>query len=238
MGKKIVIADDEPLFLDGVEDYLTERGYTVFKARNGADALELYKKQKPDLVLLDLSMPDMDGDEVCREIRKKDAFTPIIFITSQGRTVDKVVGLEIGADDYISKPFDYDELGARVKAVLRRSKFGSKTQSVDEVIKFADVTLDPATMTGSKGSDKFELSEKELSLMGLFVNHENQVLKRADILDIVWGEDYSGTNRALDQLVLRLRNKIENDPTNPVHIITSYAKGYLFKSKGHSKGKN
>lgn len=231
MAKKILVADDEGMILNGLVDFLTEEGYVVYKAQNGAEALELYSKEHPDLIILDIVMPEKTGKEVCIEIRKTDPKTPILFLTTKDKPVEKVVGLEIGADDYIAKPFDFDELGARVKASLRRGQLSPRKKHSDEVIKFNDVEVDPITMKGKKGNEEFELTERELRLLQFFVEHEDEILKREEILDIVWGMDYKGTNRTLDTHVLNLRQKIEDDPNNPVHIITSYAKGYLFKSK-------
>jgi DNA-binding response OmpR family regulator len=201
----------------------------VATAEDGAEALRVYAGEKPTLVLLDIMIPEKSGYDVCREIRKKDSLTPILMLTAKGQEVDKVVGLEMGADDYIVKPFGVSELLARVRAGLRRARTKPAAQNPGPIA-FGDVAVDPKTYTGRKGEKTFAVSARELRLLRFFLDHDGQVVERFTLLDEIWGIRYEGTTRTLDQHIAKLRQKIEDDPAQPRFIQTVHGVGYRFVS--------
>jgi DNA-binding response OmpR family regulator len=236
--ERILIVEDDPAILLGLEDLLAGEGYGVDCARDGRKALERYGKHKPDLVLLDIMIPQLSGYEVCRQIRKKDALTPILMLTAKGQEPDKVAGLELGADDYVVKPFGVSELLARIRALLRRSSAGSGGGAPQrEPFFFGDVEIDPQRLQGNKWEKNFSLTARELELLSLFFTHPGQVLSRAEILDNVWGICYEGTTRTLDQHIANLRKKIEDDPAHPRHIVTVHRVGYRFETAVGAEGR-
>jgi DNA-binding response OmpR family regulator len=228
MNERILVVEDDPSILLGLSDLLEGEGFTVDQASDGPSALDRYSRQPPDLILLDVMIPRKSGLDVCREIRKKDPLTPIVMLTAKGEELDKVVGLELGADDYVVKPFAAAELLARIRARLRRGKAVEADARGDRAIAFADVSLDPKTLKGRKGEREFPISTRELKLMELFKEHEGEALERGAILDIVWGIKYEGTTRTLDQHIAGLRKKIEDDPSRPRFITTVHGVGYRF----------
>jgi DNA-binding response OmpR family regulator len=234
MKQTILIVEDDTAILAGLIDLFEGEGFRVWSARDGRKAMSVYRDRQPDLILLDLMIPEKSGYDVCKEIRSADARTPILMLTAKGEEIDKVVGLEIGADDYIVKPFSVKELLARVRAALRRASAGTegprRKKWDDRSIEFADVRIDPRTLKGRKGKTEFGLTLREVQLMQFFVEHDGDVLDRSLILDEVWGLKYEGTTRTLDQHVARLRRKIERDPSNPEHILTVHGVGYRFAS--------
>lgn len=234
---KILIAEDEAPIREGLTDLLETEGYEVISAENGQKAIELYNSENIDLAVLDIMMPQMSGYDVCREIRKKDEKLPIIFLTAKEEEIDKVVGLELGADDYVVKPFGVRELLARINSVLRRSRTQLYNQSLSEQdnrnnrenpIVFGECSVDTVRFTVSRNSHLFDLSEREVNLLIYFFNHPDEVLSRDHILDKFWGIEYSGTTRTLDQHIAKLRQKIEENPANPRHIHTVHGTGYRF----------
>ena len=227
--ERILIVEDDPAIVLGLEDLLAGEGYRVDCAGDGRKALELYRKHKPDLVLLDIMIPELSGYEVCRQIRKKDALTPILMLTAKGQEPDKVAGLEMGADDYVVKPFGVSELLARIRALLRRRCAGSDPELLQgEPFRFGDVEIDPERLQGRKRGKTFSLTTRELELVLLFFKHPGLVLSRAEILDRIWGICYEGTTRTLDQHIANLRKKIEDDPAHPRTIVTVHRVGYRF----------
>jgi DNA-binding response OmpR family regulator len=228
---RILVVEDDPAIMVGLADLLEDEGFGVEQAVDGRKALELFAERPPDLVLLDIMIPEKSGFDVCREIRKKDRSTPVIMLTAKGEEVDKVVGLELGADDYIVKPFGAAELLARVRACLRRGRARDEDPP-EKAIEFADVSVDPRTLKGRKGKTEFAVSQREVKLLALFVSREGDALDRSTILDLVWGVRYEGTTRTLDQHVAGLRKKIEEDPARPRFITTVHGVGYRFSSKG------
>jgi len=231
MNEKILVADDEDAILMGLGDLLASEGFRVVTARDGREAIERYAAERPDMVVLDVMMPGASGYDVCREIRRKDPLTPVLMLTAKSEEVDKVVGLELGADDYIVKPFGVSELVARVHAALRRSR--ARAEHPDRrgdlsPVRFGEVEVDPRTMRGCRAGEGFEVTPRELHLLRLFTAHEGEALDRATILDEVWGIRYEGTTRTLDQHVAKLRQKIEQDPAHPRHILTVHGVGYRF----------
>jgi DNA-binding response OmpR family regulator len=232
MTPKILVVEDDAAILAGIADLLKSEDYRVVSAKDGKKALALYETEKPDLILLDIMIPERSGYDVCKEIRRTDALTPIVMLTAKGEEIDKVVGLEIGADDYIVKPFSVKELLARVRAALRRGKVrpGAKKWD-DRPIKFANVKIDPKTLKGKKGKKDIAFTLREVQLLQHFMAHDGEALDRGDILEEVWGLKYEGTTRTLDQHVAKLRQKIEDDPSCPKHICTVHGLGYRFVSK-------
>jgi DNA-binding response OmpR family regulator len=232
MRETILVVEDDPAILAGLCDLLEGEGFAVHRATNGSKALRLYQSHKPDLILLDIMIPEKSGYDVCREIRKTDSATPILMLTAKGQEIDKVVGLELGADDYIVKPFGVSELLARIRAALRRARPEARVKSrSDRPITFGNIRIDPKTMKGTRGKREFSLSVREVHLIQLLAEHEGEALDRFRILDDVWGVKYEGTTRTLDQHVAKLRQKIEDNPSDPRHILTVHGVGYRFSSK-------
>lgn len=230
MKTKILVAEDEVAILTGLVDLLEAEGFKVFSAGDGEEALRSYEQQKPDLILLDIMIPEKSGYEVCREIRKKDPLVPILMLTAKGQEIDKVVGLELGADDYIVKPFGVKELISRIRAALRRVHARARKKD-DSPIVFSDVYIDPKTLRGKKGRREFPVTEREISLLRLFLSRDGEVIDRFTLLDEVWGISYEGTTRTLDQHIAKLRRKIENNAAHPKYIVTAHTVGYQFFSK-------
>ena len=227
---KILIAEDEKLIREGLADLLSSEGYEILSAENGLKALELYNSRVVDLAVLDIMMPGLSGYEVCREIRKKNGKLPIIFLSAKEEEIDKVVGLELGADDYIVKPFGVRELLARIRTVLRRVNDNSSDDKLRAAsFSFGRCSVDPVCFTVKRGAETLPLSEREVELLTYFYNHPGAVLTRDHLLDKFWGIEYSGTTRTLDQHIAKLRQKIEEDPALPHHIITVHGTGYRFR---------
>ncbi len=226
--EKILVVEDDPSIVTGLRDLLKHSGYAVAVARDGIRALAEYRRAKPDLVLLDIMIPEKSGYDVLREIRKTDSLTPVLLLTAKGQEVDKVVGLELGADDYIVKPFGMQELLARIRAARRRSGREIRRPQPGP-FSFGKLTIDPATLTGTKDGVEFQITMRELKLVEFFMENEGQVLSRDAILDAVWGMKYGGGTRTLDQHIAKLRQKIEDDPTRPRFILTVHTVGYKFQ---------
>mgnify|MGYP001039902691 CR=1 FL=1 len=205
---KILVVEDDRAILTGISDLLESEGYEVCTAVDGLEAVYKYSREKPTLMLLDIMMPEKSGYDVLREIRKQDTSTPILMLTAKGQEVDKVIGLELGADDYIVKPFGINELIARIRVQLRRMETRARKKNLDPV-HFGDVKINPKNFQGSKGNKYFILSARELSLLYYLVQHDGEVVDRFTLLDEIWGIKYEGTTRTLDQHIAKLRQKIE-----------------------------
>jgi DNA-binding response OmpR family regulator len=239
MKERILVVEDDPAILMGLGDLLESEGYAVERAADGREALSIFARVRPALVLLDIMIPEKSGFDVCREIRRTDTLTPIVMLTAKGEEVDKVVGLELGADDYVVKPFGANELLARIRACLRRSRVREETGGAapeapgraEAPLAFGDVTLDPKTLKGRKGGREFPVSPREMKLMRLFAEREGEALDRLTILDLVWGIRYEGTTRTLDQHIAGLRKKIEDNPRQPRFITTVHGVGYRFTAE-------
>lgn len=233
MKERILVAEDDRAILTGVADLLESEGYEVIPAGNGAEALELYRQRPPDLVLLDVMMPEMSGYDVCRAIRGENPVVPVVMLTAKGQEVDRVVGLELGADDYIVKPFGMAELLARVRAALRRGALaaGAKESGEESSLAFGNVWVDFDAMAGSRGGSPFALTPRENALLRFFADREGKVLSRDVLLEDVWGIECDVTTRTVDQHVVRLRQKIEDDPSSPVHLLTVHGAGYRFRKE-------
>lgn len=223
---RILVVDDEPEMLMGLEDNLSYEGYEVLTARNGQDGLTKALKELPNLIILDIMMPGMSGWDVCRELRKKGMNVPIIMLTARGQEVDTVLGLELGADDYVRKPFSVRELLARVRAVLRRPALRSEVTSYG----FGSVRIDFKRCVTLKGKRQIQLTRKELEIMKYFIEHKGEALTRERLLDEIWGYERFPTTRTVDNHILKLRQKLEDDPENPRFILTVHGIGYKFVS--------
>jgi DNA-binding response OmpR family regulator len=221
---RILIVDDEPEMVRGLEDNLRFEGYQTLSATNGTDGLALALREGPDLVLLDIMMPRMSGWDVLRGLRAKQIDIPVIMLTARGEEVDRVLGLELGADDYVTKPFSLRELLARVRAVLRRP--GPRQRL--ETFAFGDVRLHVRGRQVFKAGREVRLTRKEFELLRYFVEHPGEVITRDRLLEEVWGYEQFPTTRTVDTHVLRLRQKLERDPERPVHFLTVHAQGYRF----------
>lgn len=229
----ILVVEDDRNILMGLVDTLESEGYRATPASDGEQALRLLEDRAFDLVLLDIMMPEKSGYDVCRIIRSQDEQLPVIMLTAKSEEIDKVVGLELGADDYITKPFGIRELLARIGAVLRRSQRQSvpppEQPGCPNDFMFGAARIDALQYKAISSDRTFRLSARELRLLQFFYAHPNQVLSRDRILDAVWGMKYFGTTRTLDQHVAQLRKKVEPDPRHPRVIKTVHGVGYRYE---------
>jgi two-component system, OmpR family, response regulator RegX3 len=226
---RILVVEDEPSFVDALRIGLAREGFEVDVAVDGAEALEMFDRVRPDLVLLDVMLPKLSGIEVCRQLRKKSQ-TPIIMVTAKGAEIDTVVGLEVGADDYVTKPYRIRELVARMRAVLRRVPGAESSVSLmtPEALSVDGVQLDPAQHRVEVDGAEVTLPLKEFELLHLLLANAGRVLPRDTLIDRIWGSDYVGDTKTLDVHIKRLRGKIESDPAAPVRIITIRGLGYKY----------
>jgi len=222
---KILIVEDEPAMVAGLRDNFEFEGYQVVSANDGSEGLARALADSPDLVLLDVMMPKMSGLEVCKQLKAKRPSMPIIMLTARGQEVDKVVGLELGADDYVTKPFSIRELMARVKAVLRRSQTLPKEE---ERYSFGDAEVDLKKCRVTRAGKEIEISGTEFELLKYFVCHAGEILSRDRLLEDVWGYDKYPTTRTVDAHLVRLRQKLEPNPEQPRFFLTVHGTGYRF----------
>ena len=221
---RILIVDDEPEIVRGLEDNLRFEGYETVSATNGRDGLSLALREAPDLVVLDVAMPHLSGWDVCRELRRKGIDVPVIMLTARGGEADRVLGLELGADDYVTKPFSLRELLARVRAVLRRP--GPRQKFAE--FAFGDVRVRSRSRQVFKAGREVRLTRKEFDLLVYLIAHRGETVTRERLLDEVWGYERFPTTRTVDTHILRLRRKFEADPDRPVVILTVHGQGYRF----------
>jgi DNA-binding response OmpR family regulator len=222
---KILIVEDEPNMVAGLRDNFEYEGYEVITANDGVAGLERALTESPDLLVLDVMMPRMSGLDVCKQLKAKRPSIPIIMLTARGQEVDKVVGLELGADDYVTKPFSIRELLARVKAVLRRAQATPKDQ---ERYTFGDVEVNLRSCQVSRKGKPLEFSSKEFELLKFFLSHSGEAISRDRLLEEVWGYDRFPTTRTVDAHIVRLRQKLEPKPDDPQFILTVHGLGYKF----------
>jgi DNA-binding response OmpR family regulator len=222
---RILVIEDEPEMQRGLRDNLEFEKYTVTVIGDGTKGLKTLLDGKFDLVLLDVMLPGISGFDICKKARAAGIKTPIIMLTAKGEEIDKVLGLEFGADDYITKPFSLRELLARVKAVLRRTPVET---AVQESIKIGDIEIDFATYIAKKKGKPVDMTPKEFEILRYMVHHAQQVISRDDLLKHVWGYDESITSRTVDNFILKLRKKIEKDPSKPKYIVSIHGIGYKF----------
>jgi DNA-binding response OmpR family regulator len=222
---RILVVEDEIPMLNGLRDNLEFEGYEVETASNGADGLQKLLTNKFHLALLDVMMPEMSGFDVCKNARAKGIKTPVIMLTARAEEIDKVLGLEFGADDYMTKPFSVRELLARIRAILRRS--GVEEPKVDnQLLTIGNMQVNFAIYTATVAGQDVKLSHKEFEILHYLYTHRNETVDRNDLLESVWGTDYQPTSRTIDNFILKLRQKIENDPNDPRIILTVHGIGY------------
>ena len=230
---RILVVDDEKLIVKGLTFALEQDGLTVESAYDGEEALAMIRANKYDLILLDLMLPKMNGYEVCQEVRSFSD-VPIVMLTAKSEDMDKILGLEYGADDYITKPFNILEVKARIKAIMRRSDYrasirGELEETIEksDMISHKNLRLDTAGRRAYVDNNEVNLTAREFDLLELFVTNPNQVYTRDKLLELVWGRDYPGDGRTVDVHIRRLREKIENDPGNPTYVRTKWGVGYF-----------
>jgi len=227
----ILVIEDEEVVREGLEEGLAMEGYKVKAAANGLLGLEAFDEVCPDLVILDVMMPEVDGLEVCKHIRSTKPSTPVIMLTAKATEIDKIIGLELGADDYLTKPFSMRELFARVKALLRRSSSaGPSAETTPEIseLTFGDVSIDFKAYRATKAGDEVSLSAKEFELLRFLSQRPDIAVSRNQLLDEVWGYNSYPTTRTVDNFIARLRNKLEEAPDKPKFIMTVHGVGYKF----------
>jgi two-component system response regulator RegX3 len=223
----VLLVEDEDSFVEALTVGLKREGFRVRVAQDGAEALEMFDVVKPDLVLLDVMLPKVSGVDVCRELRRRST-VPIIMVTAKGSEIDTVVGLEVGADDYVTKPYRLRELVARIRAVLRRRPADSSRAASGEVLEVGDVRLDPERHEVEIRGEQVKLPLKEFELLEILLANAGRVLPRDTLIDRVWGTDYVGDTKTLDVHVKRLRAKVEPDPAMPTRIVTIRGLGYKY----------
>lgn len=225
---KILIVEDEPNMVAGLRDNFEFEGHEVISAPDGLSGLNRALHESPDLIILDVMMPRMSGLDVCKQLKAKRSSIPIIMLTARGQEIDKVVGLELGADDYVTKPFSIRELLARVNAVLRRTRPDHSQEQDAERYSFGDVEVDVRMCQVSREGQVLEFSTKEFDLLKYFLLHRGETLSRDKLLEDVWGYDHFPTTRTVDTHILRLRQKVEPKPDDPRFILTVHGTGYKF----------
>ncbi|MBR2045798.1 MAG: response regulator transcription factor [Agathobacter sp.] len=230
MAKKVLVVDDEKLIVKGIRFSLEQEGMEVDCAYDGEEAYNMAKEKEYDMILLDVMLPKMDGFEVCQAIREFSDM-PIIMLTAKGEDMDKILGLDYGADDYITKPFNILEVKARIKAIMRRTSGGAKKEVVDSVIEKGDLKLDCDSRRLFVLGKEINLTGREFELLELLVKNENKVYSREQLLETVWGKDYPGDVRTVDVHVRRLREKVEVNPSEPKYVHTKWGVGYYYIQK-------
>ena len=226
MKTKILIVEDDPHILLGLEEVLKSEDYETASCNRGDAAFEAVAKHKPDLIVLDVMLPGASGYDICKQLRAKKFVAPILMLTAKGQEIDKVIGLDLGADDYVTKPFGVRELLARIQALLRRSGSSASIQTDEKPFKIGDATIDPKTCQVKRGKTTEELTAKEVKLLQVFHAHAGEVLSRDKLLNEVWGYNYYGTTRTLDQVIVQLRKKLGDHGNEPKHLLTIHGVGY------------
>lgn len=225
--KNILIIEDDVSILRGLKDNLQYEGYSVFTQSNGEKGLEQALEKNVDLILLDIMLPGMNGFEICRKMKKEKPELPIIMITARGSEMDKVSGLDIGADDYVTKPFSLPELLARIRAVLRRF---NPANEIQDQIEFGNIKINFKNFQAFVNNIEIKLSSKEFKILKYFIQHEGEAMHRHDLLNEVWGYEAMPTTRTVDNFILDLRKKLEDNPSRPRHIVSVRGIGYKFNS--------
>jgi len=227
MSAKVLVVEDDEAMAVALRDGFAYEGYEVQLARDGEAGLAMAREGSSDLMILDVMLPKMTGLEVCKTLRGEGSELPIIMLTARGQEIDKVLGLKLGADDYVTKPFSFMELMARVEAILRRCGHGTE-ESRCSSISFADVEVDFDHHETTKRGEPVDLSPREYRLLHFFAEHPGEVITREQLLDAVWGYDTIPFTRTVDTHIAKLRKKIEDDPSDPKHLITVHRVGYKF----------
>src|SRR6266446_8783868 len=227
MKIRILIIEDDPHILLGLEEVLKSDGFEVAVCNRGDRAVEAVTRHRPALLLLDVMLPGLSGYDICKQVRAQKMATPILMLTAKGQEIDKVVGLDLGADDYVTKPFGVRELLARIHALLRRmGGNGAAAEQPQTPFQIGGVVIDPKTFQLKRGKAVEELTAKELKLLQLFSSHPSEVLSRDRLLNEVWGYGYYGTTRTLDQVIVQLRKKLGDNGDEPKHLMTVHGVGY------------
>ena len=227
MKTKILIVEDDPHILLGLEEILKSDGFEVAVCPRGDQAVDTVAKHKPTLILLDVMLPGQSGYDVCRQLRAQKLTTPILMLTAKSQELDKVVGLDLGADDYVTKPFGVRELLARIHALLRRAEGPAATKNDPQTpFQIGEAQIDPKTFQISRGDTSDELTARELKLLQLLHTHPGEVMSRDRLLNEVWGYNYYGTTRTLDQVIVQLRKKLGDSGNEPKHLLTVHGVGY------------
>jgi DNA-binding response OmpR family regulator len=222
---RILVIEDDRAILRGLVDNLEYESYQVSSATDGAEGYRIIREQKPDLIILDLMLPRMSGYELCRKVRAEGDATPILMLTARGEETDRVLGLDLGADDYVTKPFSVPELMARVRALLRRAQT-PRTGPLPDELRFDDVVIDFKSYEARKGHQELKLSRKEFGVLRLLAVRMGEVVTRDELLNEVWGYDQYPTTRTVDNHIASLRAKLEDDPADPRHLLTMHGIGY------------
>ncbi|HRJ72535.1 MAG TPA: response regulator transcription factor [Terrimicrobiaceae bacterium] len=231
MSKRIVVAEDDPHIRLGLVEALTGEGYEVFECRDGGQALAMIRQLQPGLVILDIMLPRRNGYDICRDLRSEKNGVPILMLTAKSQETDKVIGLELGADDYVTKPFGLRELLARVHALLRRAQPGNTaTAGIPDHLQLGEVSIDTRALRGKRPGADFALTPRELAVLALLHRERGHAVSRDRILNEVWGIDYYGTTRTLDQVIVKIRQKIEAQPSEPRHLLTVHGLGYRLEA--------
>jgi two-component system response regulator VicR len=223
--KRILIIEDDAAILRGLKDNLEYESYDVLTAADGEEGYYLIKEKKPDLIILDLMLPKMNGYELCRKVRNEGVTTPILMLTARGEEMDRVLGLDMGADDYVTKPFSVPELLARIRAIIRRIQ-KVKTGDLPSDLHFGKISINFKSFEARKGDEILDMSRKEFGILRLLAARAGEVITRDELLDEVWGYDQYPTTRTVDNHIALLRTKLEDDPSQPRHLITVHGVGY------------
>lgn len=226
MADKVLLVDDEESIVESIEYALSQEGFEVVSAHNGQEALQKVQLEKPNLIVLDLMLPELSGLEVCRILRRERNETPIIMLTAKGEEIDRVIGLEVGADDYLVKPFSLRELIARIRALLRRSKISETDDTQPQMHQYDDLEMNLTEHKVMVRSKQVELSPKEFKILAMLMSAPNKVFSREELLEQVWGLDFYGDTKTVDVHIRWLREKIEKDPSNPQYVQTVRGFGY------------
>ena len=226
---KIMVAEDDKHTREGLVEIFESEDFATVSAANGKQALQVFKTEAPDVVCLDIMMPDMNGYDVCREIRRTDPDVPILFISAKSEEIDKVLGLEIGADDYIVKPFGVKEVVARIRAVTRRRAASGRAPDMPESFPFGDLKVVASELRAYRGGECIDLSPRDLKILDLLYRNKGKVTDRNTLFDVCWGMDYMPNSRTLDQHISQLRKRIEVDPRHPELIRTVHNAGYRYE---------
>ncbi len=227
--KHILIIEDDESIVELVDIHLKDIHCTTTKAYKGYDGLHFARNNKYDLIILDIMLPDIDGIEICKQLRTDKNFTPVLMLTARSEEIDKIIGLETGADDYLTKPFSIREFIARVKAIIRRTEIGINIKNIsEEIISCSQLTIDPQKRKVTLSAHKIELTPKEFDLLYLFMSNPGKSYSRENLLNLVWGYEFSGYEHTVNSHINRLRTKIENDLSNPKYILTTWGVGYRF----------
>lgn len=228
---RILVAEDDPVTLEAIASSLESEGFEAILARNGSEALEQWRQEQPDLICLDIMMPELDGFEACRQIRASDTAVPVLFLSAKNEEIDVVVGLELGADDFIRKPFGKRELIARIRTAIKRHResIPAVAPGSGEGFRMGDLQVFPRQLRAQRGEASIELSPREVGILEVLHAHEGEVVSRDELLNACWGVDYFPASRTLDQHIAKLRKRIEEDPANPALIETIRGVGYRYR---------